>query len=168
MDQATPWLALADLVRPHYYDGRHGRPPYPLEVMLRIYFLQMSYHRSDRQVQEEIHEVPVFREFVGLSLQDDIPDEISVLRFRRLMERHELGKRMREWIVDRPGELGRFMKAGTVVDATTIEAPRSTKNRERRRDPEMGSTRKGRQWYFGLKAHIGADAETGTVHSIYM
>lgn len=142
---------------PYYYEGKNGRPPYPIELMLRIYFLQLSYNFSDRQVQEELHEVPVYREFVGLSLQDAIPDETTVLRFRHLMERPGLGQRMREWVVHRLGELGLFMKAGTVVDATIIEAPRSTKNRARKRDLEMSLTQKGQQWYFGVKVHIGMD-----------
>lgn len=167
MDRVVPWSLFVQTIAPYYpRAGRQGgRPAYPLEVMLRIYFVQQWYDLSDPGVEESLYDIAVLRDFVGVSLEG-IPDETTVLHFRHFLEKHHLQEQLFEVVRYLLSERGLLMKQGTIVDATTIEAPRSTKNRRRSRDPEMASVAKGQQWFFGMKAHVGADSHSGMVHTL--
>jgi IS5 family transposase len=167
MDRVVPWAALVELVSPYAPDGRRGRPPFPVETMLRIHFMQQWFTLSDPAMEESLHDVPLFREFAQLDNWDTrLPDETTILRFRRLLERHKLAEQILGVINDLLREKGLLLRTGTVVDATLIAAPSSTKNSKGERDPEMHQSKKGNQWYFGMKAHIGVDAESGLVHTV--
>ena len=167
MDQVVPWPALLKLIEPHYPKlGRPGRQPYPLETMLRVHFLQQWYALSDPGMEEALYDTPVMRRFAGLGGLDTVPDETTILNFRRLLETHDLARQMLEQVNTFLSRKGLSLRGGTIVDATIIAAPSSTKNGDGRRDPEMHQTRKGNQWYFGMKAHAGVDAGTGLVHSV--
>ena len=169
MNQVVPWAALVALIKPHAR-GAHqalgGRPPFPIEVMLRIHCLQLWWNLSDPAMEEELHERPLYRRFVGLDGAARMPDETTILRFRHLLEKHELAPQVLATINAGLAQHGLMLKTGTVVDATIIAAPSSTKNKSGQRDPEMHQTRKGKQWHFGMKAHIGVDAESGLVHTV--
>lgn len=163
----VPWKELTALIEPHYPKGKTGRPPMGLEVMLRVHLLQQWFGLSDPAMEEALHDVPLYREFAGLEgPMRRLPDESTILRFRHLLEKHNLG----DAILARVNEIlqrhGLMLKVGTVVDATLIAAPSSTKNDSGERDPEMHQTKKGNQWYFGMKAHVGTDAESGLVHTV--
>jgi IS5 family transposase len=167
MDKVVPWAVLVQIVAPHYPKARTGRPPFAIETMLRIHYLQQWFSLSDPAMEEALHDVPLFREFARLDgALDRLPDESTILRFRHLLEKHDLAPDMLRVVNDLLSYKGLLLKAGTVVDATLISAPSSTKNASGERDPEMHQTRKGNQWYFGMKAHIGVDAESGLVHSV--
>ena len=167
MDRVVPWAELLAVIEPHYPKaGGRGRQPYRLATMLRIHLLQQWYALSDPAMEEALYEIASMRQFAGLSLLTDIPDETTILNFRRLLERHDLAGVLLETVNRYLAKGGRTMRTGTIVDATIIHAPSSTKNRERARDPEMHQTKKGNQWYFGMKAHIGVDTHTGLVHSV--
>ena len=167
MDQVVPWPALLKLIEPHYPRlGRPGRQPYPLETMLRVHFLQQWYALSDPGMEEALYDTPVMRRFAGLGGLDTVPDETTILNFRRLLETHDLARQMLEQVNTFLSRKGLSLRGGTIVDATIIAAPSSTKNGDGRRDPEMRQTRKGNQWYFGMKAHIGVDDESGLVHHV--
>ena len=167
MDQVVPWPALLKLIEPHYPRlGRPGRQPYPLETMLRVHFLQQWYALSDPGMEEALYDTPVMRRFAGLGGLDTVPDETTILNFRRLLETHDLARQMLEQVNTFLSRKGLSLRGGTIVDATIIAAPSSTKNGDGRRDPEMHQTKKGNQWYFGMKAHIGVDADSGLVHSV--
>jgi transposase, IS5 family len=166
MERVAPWAALVALVQPHAPDGKRGRPPFPIETMLRIHFMQQWFTLSDPSMEEALHDVPLFREFAGLGWDSRLPDETTILRFRRLLETHKLAEQMFAAINAILVDKGLMLKAGTVVDATLISAPSSTKNSTGTRDPEMHQAKKGNQWHFGMKAHIGADAESGLVHTV--
>ncbi len=167
MDQVVPWPALLKLIEPHYPKlGRPGRQPYPLETMLRVHFLQQWYALSDPGMEEALYDTPVMRRFAGLGGLDTVPDETTILNFRRLLETHDLARQMLEQVNTFLSRKGLSLCGGTIVDATIIAAPSSTKNGDGRRDPEMHQTRKGNQWYFGMKAHIGVDDESGLVHHV--
>ncbi|WP_028998587.1 IS5 family transposase [Azohydromonas australica] len=167
MDRVVPWAALVELVSPYAPDGRRGRPPFPVETMLRIHFMQQWFTLSDPAMEESLHDVPLFREFAQLDNWDTrLPDETTILRFRRLLERHKLAEQILGVVNDLLREKGLLLRTGTVVDATLIAAPSSTKNNQGERDPEMHQSKKGNQWYFGMKAHIGVDAESGLVHTV--
>jgi transposase, IS5 family len=167
MEQVVPWHALLVLIAPHYPKlGRPGRQPYALATMLRIHFLQQWYALSDPAMEEALYDTPVMRRFAGLGGLDDIPDETTILNFRRLLETHDLARELFERVNAHLARKGQSLRAGTIVDATIVAAPSSTKNAERERDPEMHQTRKGNQWYFGMKAHIGVDDVSGLVHSV--
>ncbi|ABM10413.1 IS5 family transposase (plasmid) [Paenarthrobacter aurescens TC1] len=147
--------------------GHRGQQPFAVEAMLRIHFMQQWFNLSDPAMEEALHDVPVFRDFAGLSnWADAMPSESSILRFRHLLERHKLADQILATVNGLLSAKGLLLKAGTVVDATLIAAPSSTKNREGERDPEMHQSKKGQQWYFGMKAHIGVDAESGLVHTV--
>jgi len=169
MNQVVPWAALVALIKPHAR-GAHqalgGRPPFPIEVMLRIHCLQLWWNLSDPAMEEELHERPLYRRFVGLDGAARMPDETTILRFRHLLEKHELAPQVLATINAGLAQHGLMLKTGTVVDATIIAAPSSTKNKQGERDPEMHQTRKGKQWHFGMKAHIGVDAASGLVHTV--
>jgi len=167
MDQVVPWKSLLTLIEPHYPKaGRPGRQPYPLATMLRIHFLQQWYALSDPGMEEALYDTPVMRRFAQLGGLADIPDETTILHFRRLLETHGLAAKLFARVNAHLGRQGLSLRGGTIVDATIIAAPSSTKNRDGARDPEMCQTKKGNQWHFGMKAHIGVDDESGLVHSV--
>jgi IS5 family transposase len=166
MNQVVPWSRLLALIEPHYPKAGKGRPPKGLEIMLRMYFLQHWFNLSDPAVEEALYDSLAMRDFVGIDLgRDAAPDETTVLNFRHLLEKHHLGDRMFAEVNAYLAERGMKVNGGTIVDATIIAAPPSTKNEEKKRDPEMHQTKKGNQWYFGMKGHIGVDSKTGLIHS---
>ena len=166
MERVVPWGALVVLVAPHAPESKKGRPPFPIETMLRIHFMQQWFTLSDPAMEEALHDIALFREFAGLSWDSRIPDESTILRFRHLLEKHKLTEQIFAVVSDLLRDKGLLLKAGTVVDATLISAASSTKNEAGERDPEMKQSKKGKQWYFGMKAHIGVDAESGLVHTV--
>ena len=167
MNRVVPWADLTMLIEPHYPKGKTGRPPFGIATMLRIHFMQQWFGLSDPAMEEALHDVPLYREFAGLDAGiTRLPDETTILRFRHLLERHHLAGPMLAAINELLRSKGLMLRAGTVVDATLIAAPSSTKNADGERDPEMHQTKKGNQWHFGMKAHIGADADSGLVHSV--
>lgn len=170
MERVVPWAALVALIEPHYpKSGRVGRPPIGVQRMLRMYFLQQWYSLSDEGLEDALYDSQAMREFVGIDLaREQVPDATTLLKFRRLLEQHELTKAIFEKVNADLGRRGLLMREGTLVDATIIAAPSSTKNQDRERDPEMHQTKKGNEWHFGMKAHIGADAESGLVHSVHV
>jgi len=165
MDQVVPWKGLIALIEPHYPKGEGGRPAYPLMAMLRIHLMQNWFGYSDPAMEEALYETTILRQFAGLSLER-IPDETTILNFRRLLEKHELAAGILAVINGYLGDRGLSLRQGTIVDATLIHAPSSTKNKDGKRDPEMHQTKKGNQYYFGMKAHIGVDEESGLVHNV--
>lgn len=168
MDKVVPWADLLALVEPSYPTaGRRGRPPIPAATMLRIHFMQQWYALSDPAMEDALYEIESMRRFAGLELNEDaIPDESTILKFRRFLEQHGLAVKILEAVNAHLSGKGLLLRQGTIVDATIIAAPSSTKNRDKERDPEMRQTRKGQQWYFGMKAHIGVDVESGLVHTV--
>ena len=169
MEAVVPWPRLLALIEGHYpkMGSKGGRPAIPLEVMLRIYCLQQWYALSDPMAEESLYDSDAMRRFAGLELGDDrIPDETTILNFRHLLERHALPQAIFAEVNAYLAEKGMTLRSGTLVDATIIDAPSSTKNKSGKRDPDMSSTRKGNDWYFGMKAHIGVDAGSGIVHSM--
>ena len=167
MEAVVPWAALLALIAPHYPKmGRPGRQPYPLSTMLRVHFLQQWYALSDPAMEEALYDTAVMRRFAELSGLDDIPDETTILNFRRLLETHDLAPKIMARVNAHLARKGQSLRAGTIVDATIIAAPSSTKNKDGKRDPEMHQTKKGNQWHFGMKAHIGVDEESGLVHHV--
>jgi len=166
MDAVIPWARLIELIEPHYPKAGNGRQPLGLEKMLRIYFLQQWFNLSDPQAEDAIYDSESMRRFARVELGDDlVPDESTILRFRHLLERHGLTKAIFDEIRDLLEARGLFLRAGTIVDATIIAAPSSTKNATGTRDPEMKQTRKGKSWHFGMKLHVGTDPR-GIVHSL--
>jgi IS5 family transposase len=167
MDQVIPWEELIPVISPHYPRIGNGRQPMPLERMLRIYFMQQWYGLSDPAMEDSLYDIESMRRFAGIDLEVDvIPDETTILNFRHLLERHNLTKKIFEKTKRYLAEKGLLLREGTIVDATIINAPSSTKNRDNTRDKEMKQTKKGNQWYFGMKAHVGTDTEKGLAHSI--
>ena len=167
MELVVPWAELVKLVEPHYPASGKGRPPVGVERMLRIYFLQQWFNLSDPAVEDALYESPSMRSFVGIDLgREPAPDETTVCKFRHLLERHQLGRRIFAEVNGYLERHGLKIGTGTIVDATLLQAPSSTKNKSGARDPEMHQVRKGRQWYFGMKAHVGVDAETKLIHSV--
>jgi len=167
MDKAIPWKKLEGVIRPTYPAGGAGHPPYALSSMLRIYFMQQWYAMSDPGMEDALYEIQSMRRFAGLSLsRGSLPDETTILNFRRRLEKHQLGEKLFAEVKQHLDDHGLILKQGTIVDATIINAPSSTKNKQRQRDPDMHQTRKGKQWFFGMKAHIGVDANTGVIHSL--
>jgi IS5 family transposase len=166
MDRVVPWSRLVDLIAPHYPAGLTGRPPFALETMLRTHFLQQWFNLSDPAMEEAFFDTPLYREFVGLTDNVRLPDESTILRFRHRLEKHGLATQILAEVNTILLERGLMLKEGSAVDATLIAAPSSTKNKDKARDPEMHSSQKGNQWYFGMKAHIGVDADSGLVHTV--
>ena len=167
MEKVVPWKELEALIEPYYPKGKRGRPPIGIERMLRIYFLAQWYGLADEALEDAIYDSQAMRNFVGVDLGgESVPDATTLLKFRHLLEENELTKAIFEEIATHLKERKLLMKEGSIVDATIINAPSSTKNAEGKRDPEMHQTRKGNQWYFGMKAHIGADADSGLVHTL--
>ena len=166
MDRLIPWRRLEKRIEPFYPKAGRGRRPYPLGVMLRVHCVQLFYNLSDPGMEDLLYEVESVRRFVGLRLSGPLPDETTILNFRHLLEEHGLGEKLFEEINAHLASMGQRLRTGTIVDASIIAAPSSTKNLKRERDPEMHQTKKGKQWYFGMKAHIGVDAESGLTHSL--
>ncbi len=168
MERVVPWKELCAVIEPHYPKvGGAGRPPVGLERMLRIYFLQQWFNLSDPAVEEALYDSTSMRAFVGIDLgREPAPDETTVCKFRHLLEKHALGKKLFQAVNTHLQKRGLRVASGTIVDATIIGAPASTKNRDKQRDPEMCQTKKGNQWYFGMKAHIGVDSKTKLIHSV--
>ena len=166
MDAVIPWARLVALIEPHYPKAGRGRPPLGIEKMLRVYFLQQWFNLSDPQAEEALYDSEAMRRFAGVELSEDvIPDETTVLRFRHLLEQHQLTEAMFTAARGLLAERRLLLQAGTIVDATIIAAPSSTKNAQHARDPEMKQTKKGNAWYFGMKVHVGTDTH-GIVHSL--
>ena len=169
MNLVVPWAELVALIAPHApaLGAKGGRPPFAVETMLRIHFLQQWFNLSDPAMEEALYDTALFREFAGLDMgEDHLPDESTILRFRHLLERHQLSLQLLATVNATLTAKGLLLKSGTVVDATLIAAPSSTKNSSGERDPEMHQTKKGNQWHFGMKAHIGVDADSGLVHTV--
>lgn len=169
MNLVVPWAELVSLIAPHAPapGAKGGRPPFAVETMLRIHFVQQWFNLSDPAMEEALYDMALFREFVGLDAgEDNLPDESTILRFRHLLESHNLSLQILATVNATLAAKGLLLKSGTVVDATLIAAPSSTKNSSGERDPEMHQTKKGNQWHFGMKAHIGVDADSGLVHTV--
>ena len=167
MNLVIPWSQLLGLIAPYAPAGKTGRPPFATEVMLRIHLLQQFYGHSDPAMEEALHDIPLYREFAKLDAGiTRLPDESTILRFRHMLEQNDLGAQILATVNAKLIDRGLMLKTGTVVDATLIAAPSSTKNDKGERDPEMHQTKKGNQWHFGMKAHIGVDADSGLVHTV--
>jgi transposase, IS5 family len=168
MERVVPWGELVALIEPHCPRAKTGRPPFPVQTMLRIHFMQQWFGLSDPAMEEALFDVPLYREFAQLPEGPvRLPDESTILRFRHLLEQHGLAAQMFARINAQLIERGLILKTGTLVDATLIDAPSSTKNASGSRDPEMHQTKKGNQWYFGMKTHIGVDAASGLTHHVH-
>lgn len=165
MDALIPWKKLEKKLARHYPKGENGRPPYPLDVMLRVHCMQLFYNLSDPAMEDALYEIESMRRFAGLRL-DRIPDETTILNFRHFLEQYRLGKVVFETVNQQLAAQGLMLKEGTIVDASIISAPSSTKNVSGERDPEMHQTKKGNQWHFGMKMHIGVDDTFGLIHSL--
>ena len=168
IEAVTPWAELVSVIEAFYPKGEgRGRPPIGLPRMLRMYVAQQCFGLSDEGIEDAIYDSQAIRRFVGIDLnREAAPDATTLLKFRRLLETHELTHKVFETINAHLAEKGLLMREGTIVDATLIAAPPSTKNREKKRDPEMHQTKKGNDWHFGMKAHIGVDVESGLVHTV--
>src|SRR5271168_2438259 len=167
MERVVPWAALCRLIEPFYPKPGNGRPPIGVERMLRLYLLQHWFNLSDPAVEEALYDSQAMRGFVGIDLgREPAPDETTMCRFRHLLEEHDLGRRLFEEVHRQLEAKGMKVATGTIVDATIINAPSSTKNADKARDPDMHQTRKGNQWYFGMKAHIGVDSKTKIIHAV--
>ena len=166
MNAVIPWTDLGTLIAPHYPTAGRGRPPMPLETMLRIYFLQQWFDLSDPAAEDALYDSESMRRFVGVELSEEaVPDETTILRFRRLVEEQHLTEQLFALVRGLLEARGLLVKSGTIVDATILSAPSSTKNASGTRDPEMRQARKGKTWYFGMKVHVGTDRQ-GLVHSL--
>jgi IS5 family transposase len=167
MDRVIPWEAMLKIISPHYPKAGNGRPPMELAMMLRIYFLQQWYGLSDPAMEDSLYDSESMRRFADIDLHSDaVPDETTILHFRHFLEKHTLTEKLfeqtRQYLTDK----GLMVREGTIVDATIVDAPSSTKNREQKRDREMKQTKKGNRWYFGMKAHVGTDTGKGLVHRV--
>lgn len=166
IDRIIPWGEWVNIVRPYYYKGERGNKPYDLELMLRLYLLQNLYDLSDMGTIAEVIDSRAFSDFCKVESSNQIPDGDTLGRFRNLLEKHELQEKFFSQVVDLLQTKGLMLKKGTIVDSTIIKAPSSTKNQDKKRDPDAHSTKKGNAWYFGYKAHIGVDEDSGLVHSV--
>ena len=166
MELVVPWKPLLKLIEPHYPTAGRGRRPYPLESILRVHLMQNWFTYSDPAMEEALYEIASLRSFAHLSLTEPIPDETTILNFRHLLEENDLAEDILKLVNSHLARKGLLLKRGSIVDATIIAAPSSTKNADGERDPEMHQTKKGNQWYFGMKAHIAVDADSGLVHTV--
>ena len=167
MEAVVPWASLFALIEPHYPSGERGRPPIGIDRMLRIYFLQQWFNMSDPQAEDSLYDSVAMRNFVGIDLgREAAPDETTICKFRHLIEEKGLGKMMLTVVNDHLKAKGIKIGTGTIMDATLISAPSSTKNKKGERDPEMRQTKKGNQWYFGMKGHVGVDSKEKIIHSV--
>ena len=166
MGLVVPWAKLVQVVEPHYPKAGQGRPPLGMEKMLRIYFMQQWFNLSDPGMEDALYDMESLRRFAGIELgQDEVPDETTILNFRHLLERHQLTRKLFQQVTNHLEHQGLLVREGTIVDATIIAAPRSRKNASGQQDPEMSSTRKGTDWFFGHKLHVGTDSVRGLAHS---
>lgn len=167
MNEIIPWDQWIEFIRPYYYSNKRGRRPKDIEVMLRMYLMQNWFNLSDEGIEEAIYDSYAMRSFLGINFIDEqVPDATTLLKFRHLLEKHHIGEKIFKDVSDRLEKAGLIMHGGSIVDATIIAAPSSTKNKEGTRDPEMHQTKKGNQWYHGMKVHAGVDAGSGYVHTI--
>ena len=166
MDQLLPWARLEKKIKRYYPKAGQGRHPYPLSVMLRVHCMQLFYNLSDPAMEDALYEIESMRRFAGLSITGTLPDESTILKFRHLLEKHQLGNKLFKEINTHLDDAGLVLREGTIVDASIISAPTSTKNKEKQRDPEMHQTKKGNEWHFGMKLHIGVDDSFGVIHSL--
>lgn len=167
MDIVIPWEELLQIIKQHYPRAGNGRQPMPLGRMLRIYFMQQWYGLSDPAMEDALYDIESMRRFAGIDLEADVvPDETTILHFRHLLEKHQLTQKIFKKTQQYLTEKGLLLREGTIVDATIISAPSSTKNQDNTRDTEMKQTKKGNQWYFGMKAHVGTDTRKGLAHSV--
>ena len=166
MDELIPWDKLEKNIKPFYPKNGNGRQPYPLSTMLRIHCMQLFYNLSDPGMEDALYEIESMRHFAGLRLSARLPDETTILNFRHLLERHNLGENLFAEVNSHLNSRGLILREGSIVDATILSAPTSTKNKAGKRDPEMHQTKKGNQWHFGMKLHIGVDDTLGLIHSI--
>lgn len=167
MDKLIPWAVWIDLIAPCYPSGNRGRPPRGIETMLRMILLQSWYSISDEGLEDAINGSYAFRRFMGINfLEEQVPDATTLCKFRALLNEHGLQEKIFDSVTKMLDDGGRLMHGGSIVDATIVDAPTSTKNKDGKRDPDMHSVKKGNQWYFGERLHIGADAGTGYVHSV--
>ena len=167
MDQIIPWDSWVDMIRPYYYKNRRGRRPRNIETMLRMYLMQNWFNLSDEGIEEAIYDSYAMRRFIGINFMDEqVPDATTLLHFRHLIEKHHIGEKIFADVNERLEKAGLMMHGGSIVDASIIAAPSSTKNQESKRDEEMHSTKKGNRWYFGMKIYSGVDAGSGYVHTV--
>ncbi|EGU35074.1 IS5 family transposase [Vibrio scophthalmi] len=166
MDNLLPWSQLFEVIEPFYPKAGNGRRPYPLETMFRIHCMQQWYCLGDEATEDALYEIASMRQFARLSLDKAIPDRTTIMNFRHLLEKYKLTRKLFETVNQWLSDCGVMMTQGTLVDATIIRAPSSTKNKNNERDPEMHQTKKGNEWYFGMKAHIGVDAKSGITHTL--
>lgn len=166
MEKLIPWKQLERKITRYYPKGQNGRPPYPLSSMLRVHCMQLFYNLSDPAMEDSLYEIESMRRFAGLRLSDRLPDETTILNFRHFLERHGLGEKLFAEVNKHLEKNGLMLREGSIVDATIISAPSSTKNRSGQRDPEMHQTKKGNEWHFGMKMHIGVDDTLGLIHSM--
>jgi len=167
MDRVVPWERLLGLIEPHYPKAGNGRRPIGLDRMLRIYFVQQWYGLSDPGMEEALYDIESVRRFAGIELgEEDIPDETTILNFRHLLEKHQLTEKLLAEVNGYLSEKKLLLREGTIVDATLIAAPSSTKNKDKQRDGEMSSTKKGNNYHFGMKVHTGTDSQSGLVHTV--
>ncbi|WP_019603074.1 IS5 family transposase [Teredinibacter turnerae] len=166
MEGLIPWEKLEQQLAKKYSRGKTGRKPYPLNVMLRVHVMQLLYNLSDPAMEDALYEIESMRRFAGLRLSDNLPDETTILNFRHFLESHKFGQRLFDTIQEHLASHGLRLQEGSIIDASIISAPTSTKNKEGKRDPEMHQTKKGNEWHFGMKMHIGVDESLGLIHSI--
>ena len=167
MNEIIPWSHWIELIKPYYYNKKRGRRPVDIEIILRMYLMQNWFNLSDEGMEEAIYDSYAMRRFLGINFIDEqVPDATTLLKFRHLLEQHHIGEKIFQDVSERLEKAGLIMHGGSIVDATIIAAPSSTKNREGKRDPEMHQTKKGNQWYHGMKVHAGVDAGSGYVHTI--
>ena len=166
MNRIIPWSEWVAMVKPYYYKGERGNKPYDLELMLRIHMLQKLYNLADAAVMNEIIDSRAFSQFCGIDSSNQVPDGDTIGRFRHILERNHMGERFLEQVVEKLRSCNLVLQKGTIVDSTLISAPSSTKNEKKERDPEAKQVKKGNQWYFGYKEHIGVDADSGLVHTV--
>jgi transposase, IS5 family len=167
METLVPWKKWVEIIEGFYSKGERGRPPIGAEKMLRMYLLQIWFNLSDEAMEDSLYDIQPMRQFVGINLvTETVPDATTLLRFRHMLEEHGIAKKLFDELKSELIKSGKMMKEGTIVDATIFDAPSSTKNEKKERDPEMRQTKKGNQWYFGMKGHIGVDEESGLVHTL--
>ena len=167
MEDIVPWEHWVSIIKPYYPSGKRGRPPIDIEIMLRMYLLHCWFNLSDEGIEDAIYDSYAFRSFMKINFNNEqVPDATTLLNFRHLLEQNDIGEKIFADVQERLDSAGLIMHGGTIVDATIISAPSSTKNREGKRDPEMHQTKKGNQWYHGMKVHVGVDAGSGYVHTI--
>ena len=166
LDRIIPWQGLNPLIGPYYSEGKHGAQPYPLELMIHIHFLQLIYNLSDPMCEETLHDSFACRRFVGLTMDSKCPDETTILRFRYLLEKNGLDKQVFELFKQQLSDRGLLFSKGRIVNGSFIEAPSSTKNADKKSAPKMHSAKKGNNWHYGMKMHIGVDKATGIIHTV--